>query len=139
VACRRPRVYNPTHMRTRDDIEAFLANSGYVHEEVADGTWLVHDPGTPERIVVRLEEDLVVFRLKVLELSRVKKREELLRKLLELNASDMLHGGYGIADGAVVLTAVMRLETLDQGEFGGTIDDFVLAVTKHREVLASFC
>ena len=55
-------------MRTRDDIEAFLTQSGYVHEEVAEGTWLVQDPAASERIVVRLEQDLVLYRLKVLEL-----------------------------------------------------------------------
>ncbi len=47
-------------------------------------------------------------------------------------------GAYGVADGAVVLTAALRVENLDYNEFQGTIDDFSLALTRHYETLAAF-
>ncbi|MFW6050552.1 MAG: YbjN domain-containing protein [Myxococcota bacterium] len=125
-------------MRTREDIEAYLLRSGLPHEEIGEGTWLVHDQGSGERIVVRLTQELVLFRVKVMELGRVREREKLFERLLELNASEMVHGAYGLADGAVVLTCVMRLANLDYEEFQGTIDDFSLALTNHYETLASF-
>lgn len=100
--------------------------------------WLVHDPGSGERIVVRLTDEMVIFRVKVMELDKVKSKEKLFQKLLELNASELIHGAYGLADGAVVLACVLRLANLDYEELQGTIDDFSLALTNHYETLASF-
>jgi hypothetical protein len=125
-------------MRTREDIEAYLLRSELPHEEVDEAMWLVHDPASRERIVIRLIDEMVLFRLKVMELDRVREREKLFEHLLELNASEMVHGAYGIADGSVVLTCVLRLQSLDYGEFQGTIDDFSLALTNHYEALARF-
>lgn len=126
-------------MRTRDDIESYLRGSGYRHEEVSDGTWIVQDATTPgARIVVRLEQDLVLFRLSVMPLAEVKRKAELFESLLRLNASDMVHGAYGIADDTVVMSCVLRLEALDLSEFRGTIDDFALALTRHRDELGTY-
>ncbi len=126
-------------MRTREDIESFLMRAGLTYEEVGDeGTWLVRESGTRENIVIRLAGPVVVFRIKVLELERVERRKELYAQLLTYNASDMVHGAYGLADEAVVLTCVLRLEDLDYNEFQGTIDDFSLALANHYETLASF-
>jgi hypothetical protein len=127
-------------MRTRQDIESYLATSGYVHKELAEGTWVVHEPMNPQaKIVVRLEGDLVLFRLRVMDLASVKRREPLYEKLLALNASEMVHGAYGLAEDAVVMTCVLRLQTLDLEEFRGTVDDFALSLSKHRESLGSYC
>ena len=127
-------------MRSRDDINSFLVGSGYVYEEIGEGTWLVEDPQQEgQRVVVRLEEEVVLFRLKVLALNSVKQRDALFAKLLQLNAADMVHGAYGLADDAIVLTCVLRSENLDPNEFRGTIDDFMLALSNHREILSGFC
>lgn len=127
-------------MRTRQDLETYLLDSPYACDEVADGTWLVRDPGQPgENIVVRVEDDLVVYRLKVLSLERVSDRTGLFECLLRLNASDIAHGAYALADGHLVLTAVHQLGTLDEEELRATVDDFVLAVQNHHSTLQRFC
>ena len=125
-------------MAEREDIEAYLLRSGLSFEEADTDLWVVRDPNMGERIAVRLEDTFILFRLKVLELTQVARREALFEKLLELNAGDMVHGAYGVSDGAVVLTCVLRSGNLDYDEFQGTIDDFSLAMTKHYPVLASF-
>jgi hypothetical protein len=125
-------------MRTREDIEAYLIRSGLPYEEVGEDMWIVHDTSSTENIVVRLAGPLVVFRLKVLETSQVKDADKLYQKLLELNAGEMVHGAYGIADGAIVVTCSLRMENLDYNEFQGTIDDFTMALTNHYETLAAF-
>jgi hypothetical protein len=51
----------------------------------------------------------------------------------------MVHGAYGLAEDAVVMTCVLRLQTLDLEEFRGTVDDFALSLSKHRESLGSYC
>jgi hypothetical protein len=125
-------------MRTREDIEAYLMKSALPFEEVKADTWLVRDRDEGETIVVRIAGPLVVFRVKVMELNTIADRERLFEKLLLLNADEMVHGAYGIADGAIVLTCAMRLENLDYSEFQGTIDDFGMALTNHYEQLAQY-
>jgi hypothetical protein len=125
-------------MRTREDIEAYIIRSGMAHEDLEDDMWILHDQDSGENIVIRLAGPLAVFRLKVLELAKVSKKQELFQELLKLNAEEMVHGAYGIVDDAVVLTCSLRLENLDYNEFQGTVDDFSLAITNHYETLASF-
>ncbi|GAB4194970.1 MAG: hypothetical protein OHK0013_00660 [Sandaracinaceae bacterium] len=132
-------------MRTREDVEAYLAKSPYPYREIDEDTWLVQDRGgARENIVVRLTGDLLLFRVNVLDLDTVEpsKRESFFATLLELNANDMLHGAYGLqrfdGSGKVLLTAAMRLEDLDYSELVGTLDDFSVALAKHHERLAAF-
>jgi hypothetical protein len=125
-------------MRTREDIEAYLLRSGQSFEEVAPETWVVRDVGGQTGpIVVRLAGEIVLFRLKVLALAEGIDRAALFERLLSLNATDMVHGAYGLAEGAVVLTCSLRAEHLDYSEFVGTLDDFSLAVTNHHDALAA--
>lgn len=128
-------------MRTREDIEAYLIRSKYPHEEIEDRTWLVRDPsGIHENVVLRVTEELALFRVKALEIETVdpKRREAFYGELLALNADDMVHGAYGVHDGKVLLTASLRLENLDYNEFVGTLDDFSVALAKHQGRLADF-
>jgi hypothetical protein len=125
-------------MRNREDIEAYLQRSNYPFQEIGDGTWLVRDPsGIRENIAVRATDDLALFRVKVMDLPGGQSPAPLSSALLELNASDMVHGAYGIQDGKVLLVATLRLENLDYNEFIGTLDDFGVALAKHRERLAA--
>jgi hypothetical protein len=128
-------------MRTRDDIEAYLARSNHPHRELAEGTWLVGDSsGTRENIVIRVADELCIFRMKVIELAAVEPTQarDFYLSLLELNATDVVHGAYGVADGMVLLTASLPLENLDYNEFVGVIEDFILAMTNHHARLAQF-
>ena len=121
-------------MRTREDIEAYLIRSGHPHKEVAQNTWLVSDPSdAADQIVVRVTEGLVIFRLTVLEMKKVRNevRERFFETLLRLNADDMVHGAYGIADDDLFMIATLRIEHLDYEEFAGTLDDFSIALTNH--------
>lgn len=125
-------------MANREDIESYLMKSGLHTEEVEEDMWVVHDTASTENIVVRLAGPLVIFRVKVMELEKVERKVELFQTLLELNAAEMVHGSYGVAGDAIVLTCALRTENLDYNEFQGTIDDFSMALTKHYELLASF-
>lgn len=128
-------------MRTREDIEAYLSRSGHPHREVAHDMWLVTDPSDAhEHIVVRMADEMVLFRLKVLELDRLEptKREQFFEQVLRLNATDMMHGAYGIADGDLIITATLRLEYMDFNEFSGALDDFIVAVTNHYPKLREY-
>ena len=135
-------------MRTREDIESYLMRSNLSFQNVGESEadtnggesnmWLVRDTSSGENIVLSLSGPILLFRVKVMELAEVDQSAELFRQLLELNATDMVHGAYGIADGSIVLTANLPLENLDYNEFQGTVDDLTMALTNHYESLTAF-
>lgn len=128
-------------MRTREDIEAYLLRSNHPFQEIAEATWLVGDAsGSRENIVVHTDDGLCIFRLKVLDLSSIEpsKQGDFYRSLLELNATEMVHGAYGISDGMVLLTASHLLENVDYNEFAAVLEELVLAMANHHERLGKF-
>lgn len=129
-------------MRTREDIESYLMRSNLSFKSVSDGEdeeiWLVRDTSSGENVVISLTGPLVLFRVRVMELEAVEKREGLFEKLLVLNAGEMVHGAYGIEANHIVLTAGLAIENLDYNEFQGVVDDITLALTNHYETLAAF-
>ena len=126
-------------MRSRDDIESYLARAEVPYDEVGeDGMWLVHDSSLGENIAIQAAGPLLLFRVKVFELREVDDRAALYEELLTLNTSDLVHGAYGISDGAVVLTCTLQIENLDYNELQGVLDDFSLALANHYEKLSKF-
>ena len=126
-------------MRSREDIESYLTRAEVPFEEVGDdGLWLLHDSGLGENIAIKATDSLLLFRVKVLELSEVTDAAALYESLLRLNASDLVHGAYGISDGAVVLTCTLQMENLDYNELQAVLDDFSLALANHYEQLTKF-
>ncbi len=125
-------------MRNAEDIESYLIKMEAQYDAVGDGIWVVKDVG-PD-LVISLADSVAVFRVKVLEVEKVPgaRREELYRRLLELNAQEMLHGAYGLEHGAVVVTDALQLENLDFNEFQATLDDIGLAVTTHYPELTKY-
>lgn len=126
-------------MVTRDDVESFLLRSGLESEEVEDGMWLVGgaDGGAP--LVVHFSPPLVVFRLKVMDVPADERQcSALFRKLLQLNATDLVHAAYALEEGDVILTESLEAENLDFNEFQATVDSFQMALASHLEALAPY-
>jgi hypothetical protein len=126
-------------MRSREDIESYLDRAEVQYEVVGDDSmWLVRDPSFGENIAVKAAGPLLLFRVKVLELAQVSDKRALYEELLKLNATDLVHGSYGISEEAVVLTCTLELENLDYNELQAVIDDFSLALANHYEKLTKF-
>jgi hypothetical protein len=126
-------------MKTAEDIESYLIQMEAQYEAVGDGVWVVKDMG-PE-LVLSIADSVLVFRMKVLDTGVVlaPKLEQLFRKLLELNAEEMLHGAYGLEPrGAVVVTDALQLENLDFNEFQATLEDIGMAVSNHYPTLSKY-
>jgi hypothetical protein len=126
-----------TDMKTASDIQAYLLNMELTYEEPREGTWLINAIDGAQNMVIHLAGPVVVFRVKLMEIPR-HHREELFRTLLELNASEMMHGAYGVEGDAVVISDALQLENLDYNEFAATVDDITLAVASHHGRLAKF-
>jgi hypothetical protein len=126
-------------VRSREDIESYLARAEVQYEVIGDdGMWLVRDPSLGENIAIQASGPLLLFRVKVLDLAGVGDRGALFEALLKLNATDLVHGSYGISDGAIVLTCTLEMENLDFNELQAVLDDFSVALANHYERLTEF-
>jgi hypothetical protein len=124
-------------MKTAADVQSYLLNMNLEYEEPREGTWVISAVDGAQNFVISMAGPVIVFRVKVMEIPR-HHREELFRTLLELNATEMMHGAYGIEGDAVVISDALQLENLDYNEFAATVDDITLAVASHHGRLARF-
>lgn len=130
-------------MVTREDIEAFLdrlSGDGASHEEIEPGLWVVKPGGALDfDVVVTHNPPVVVLRVKVMPIpASAGEDAKLNRRLLELNATDLLHGAYGIDGESVVLTETLELAHLDFEEFLAAFESMTLSLTTHLRELAAF-
>ena len=130
-------------MVTREDIESFLDRlgaDGASYSEVGEGMWVVRPGGELDfDLVVHYEPPVAVMRAKVMPLPEDDGQcSALARRLLELNASDLVHGAYGIEGDWIVITEAMELGHLDYEEFLACYESITLALASHLREFASF-
>ena len=121
-------------METHDTIEHYLIRMEYPFESVEPRMWVIRDTAN---VVLTYEPPLVVFRIKLMEIPK-DRREEFYKLLLELNASNMIHGAYGIEGDNVVLIDTIQSENLDFNEFQASLDALLLASTQDYQKLNAF-
>lgn len=130
-------------MVTREDIEAFLdrlQTEEATYREIEPALWAVRPGGALDLdFIVHYNPPVVVLRVKVMDLPASNgKSAELNRRLLELNATDLVHGSYGISNGQYVLTEALELEHLDFEEFQASYESMTLALATHLRELSTF-
>jgi hypothetical protein len=130
-------------MVTKDDIESFLdrlTSEGASYEELEPGLWLVKPSGELDfNIVVNYTPPVVLLRVKVMSLPKDDQAlATLSRRLLELNATDLVHGSYGIEENSIVMTEALELSHLDYEEFQAAFESITLALASHMRELGSF-
>jgi len=119
-------------------IEQYLIELKYSYREVKPNLWLLDDTENDlEGIVVMYADPIVIIQVQVMEAPKLNSHE-FYRKLLELNASDMLHGAYGLEGSKVVIIDTLRYETMDYPEFRATLDAISLALTQHYPILSVY-
>ena len=124
-------------MKTADDVESYLLKMELSTDEAREGTWVVKGLTGIDNMIITLAGPVLVFRVKVMDLPK-HHREELYRTLLELNATEMMHGAYGVEGESVVIGDALQLENLDFNEFAATVEDISLAVASHHSRLAKY-
>jgi hypothetical protein len=125
-------------MVTREDIESFILRLELEFEEVKPGMWVV-ESGSGGRLAVHHSPPVLLLRMKVLDVPEDEERcAGLFRRLLELNASDLVHGAYALEEDEVILTDTLQLDRLDFDAFQSSIDSIQLALASHLEGLAPF-
>ena len=130
-------------MVTREDIEHFLdklSADGVSYTEVDENLWIVRPGGELGfDVVVNYSPPVVLLRLKVMDLPSDESRAAMLsRRLLELNASDLIHGSYGIDQDAIVLTEALELSHLDFEEFLASYESMTLTLASHLREFSTY-
>jgi hypothetical protein len=119
------------------DIEGYLIKMGVSYDEIADKTWMIRDDAEAvDNLVVTLNEPVVLFHVKLLEVPAECDRLKLFEELLRLNATEMLHGAYGLQGNSVVATDTLQAENMDFNEFQASVDALNLSITSHYRRLA---
>jgi hypothetical protein len=118
-------------MVTRDDLESFLIRMDLDFSEVDDGMYLVQGPNEGAPVVVHHSPPLLVVRMKVMALPEEKDLGDLFEALLVWNATDVVHGAYGIEEGDLVITDTLELETLDFPEVQASLESLQMAASSH--------
>ena len=124
-------------IRTSEDLEAQLDRLERKYERVGDGTYVVLvGPGRPP-IAMRVAPPLLVLRVVVGPLSKqsAEGQARLFRRLLELNATALLHAAFGLEGESIVLAAALELESVDQNELEAALADIDMALAEHVPAL----
>ena len=130
-------------MVTKEDIEGFLnrlGSDGASYSEVETGLWIVRPNGDLDfGVVVHYSPPVVILRVKVMTLpTDTEALATLSRRLLELNATDLVHGAYGIEEESIVMTEALELSHLDYEEFLAAYESITVALASHLRELGSY-
>jgi hypothetical protein len=130
-------------MVTKEDIEGWLnriAAEGATFSEVETGLWVVRPSGELDfSVVVHFEPPVVLLRVKVMAIPREANAVATLsRRLLELNATELVHGSYGIEQDSIVMTEALELSHLDYEEFLAAYESITFALASHLRELGSY-
>jgi len=118
-------------MVTREDLESFLIRMDAEYQELEEGMYLVRTRAEGLPIVLNFSPPLLLLRLKVMDLPDEKGSLELFRALLEMNATDVVHGAYGLENGELILSDTLELENLDFEEVQASVESIQLAASGH--------
>jgi len=119
-------------MVTREDLESFLIRMDLEYEEIDEGMYLVRGRNSGLPMVVHYADALLLIRMKLMDMpDDADGRVDLYRTLLELNATDLVHGSYGIEDGELIISDTLELETLDFHELQASMESIEMAAVGH--------
>lgn len=122
-------------MLSREDLESFLIRMDLDYEEIDPGMFLVRGRNHGFPFVVHHDESLLLIRMKLMDMEDTNESPELYRKLLELNAAEVVHGAYGIEEGELIISDTLELETLDFHELQASMESIELAAATHMETI----
>lgn len=127
-------------MKTNLDFELYLYQMELNFDKLKDGMWLIHEErDNIDNILVVHQPPIVLFRVKLMEWTDVaaERREELFRRLLEIN-SELTHSSFALEGNNVVVNDTLQAENLDFNEFQASIDDLIFAVTRYHPDLTTY-
>lgn len=125
-------------MDIKEKLEGYFIELSIPFDAKDENLWIITDEAKGlENVIVTADDSVITLTVNVMPVPGENK-EEFFRTLLELNATDMIHGAYGIEENTVVLMDTLEAETLDLGEIQASVDAISLALSQHYTVLSKF-
>jgi hypothetical protein len=123
--------------RTGEDLEGYLTKLERRFERLEDGTYLIAMARDQPPLALRVVPPLVFMQIDV---GRVPEQDParcsaLYKRLLELNARDLMHAAYGLTENRITLTSALELDNLDLNEIEAVLADMSLALSEHVPAL----
>jgi hypothetical protein len=119
-------------------IEQYLIDLMLTYQQIDKNLWLLDDDEhSLQGVVVMQAEPLIIIRAEVMDVPK-NNLLELYTILLELNATDIVHGAYAVEKGKVILVDSLIFDTMDYEEFRASLDSFGLALTQHYPILSKY-
>jgi len=123
---------------TGNKIEQYLIDLMVTYEQIESNFWLLDDEERSlQGVVIMYAEPLVIIRAELMDPPQ-KNLLEFYTKLLELNATDVIHGAYALDNNKIILLNSLQYDTLDYEEFRAALDSFSLALTQHYPILSAY-
>ena len=123
-------------MATKQDLAIYFDSCNFPFEEISENLWRVESPeDRVKNIMVQLIEPLIIITIRLFKVPP-KAPVAFYRKLLELNAIDIIHGAYAIdGDGFITLVDTLELENLDPNELKASIQSIAFnAVQSYKNL-----
>ena len=116
-------------------IEQYLIDMMITYQQIDKNLWLLDDEDRSlQGVVVMQAEPMVVIRAAIMDIPK-DNLLELYTKLLELNASDLIHGAYGVDKKKIILIDTLNYDSMDYKDFRAVLDSFSLVLTEHYPIL----
>lgn len=121
--------------RTHEDVENYLIKLGRKYD--AQGkTFLIQSGADLPVIAARVAPPIVEINVTIGPAPTDEARQlNLFRRLLELNATGLMHASYGLEKGQIILTSALALDNLDENELDAALSDIDVALVSHTQEL----
>ncbi|MCL2196255.1 MAG: YbjN domain-containing protein [Treponema sp.] len=119
-------------------IEQYLIELMITYHQVEKDMWLLDDDDhSLHGVAIMQIDNLVIIRAGIMDVPK-NNQLELYTKLLELNASDVIHGAYALDKNKIILIDTLQYESMDRGDFQASLDSFGMALADHYPVLSKY-
>jgi hypothetical protein len=119
-------------------IEQYLIDLMLTYQQIEPNIWLLDDEDhSLQGVAIMHAEPLVIVRAEIMNVP-AGNLLELYTTLLELNASDLIHGAYALDNKKIVLIDSLEYDTMDYEDFRAALDSFSLALTQHYPILSKY-
>jgi hypothetical protein len=117
--------------RTAEDVETYLLELDR-RFDLDNGTFLLSSGPSVPPIAIRVAPPIVAVRVLIGPApADDMHKAKLYTRLLEYNATDLMHASYGIENGTIILSAALALDNLDKNELEATLSDIDVALARH--------
>lgn len=123
-------------MEINEKLENFFIELGIPIEKKESNLWLISNSSKGLRnMIVSVDGPVVSLTLNLMTIP-AGNNEKLFKTLLSLNATDLIHGAYGIEGENIVWTDSLLVDTLDLEELQASLDSISLALSQHYNIIS---